>query len=134
MVPISQRLVKANSNQHTEINGASLKRIFHQKIIYIRPTEDLTDLYSDENSFVDLCNEPRDCFTRNSFVDLCNTSPSSLVNFPNQLNNISENILEAENVGLIYQTESSELTLKDIISNLQMAINKEKYTNFNVYR
>lgn len=32
MVPISQSLVKANSAGHTEINGASLKRTFHQKI------------------------------------------------------------------------------------------------------
>lgn len=39
MVPMSGRLSKLNLSAGTELDGFILRRIYHQKIIYVRPTE-----------------------------------------------------------------------------------------------
>ncbi|KAF5282381.1 hypothetical protein FQR65_LT14317 [Abscondita terminalis] len=113
MVPMSGRLTKLSLEEGTQLDGAVLKRIYHQKVIYVRPTDE--DIDSDNET--DLTLEVTDNIIENS---ACSSN--------------NELLLHNSNYEIIQNDEGSYNVLNDILENLKTKIVNDQISHFNIYR
>lgn len=119
MVPIGGRLTKPNLPPNQELEGKSLKAIFQQKVIYVRPFQNISNQCEIEQLEVDLCgNEP----SNNDYDDL-------------QFQFDTERAMLCSAVETNIKTSDlQEKTLEDILQSYKSAICEEKTTQINVFR
>lgn len=63
MIPISGRLVKINIPTGSQLNGTVLRRLFNQKIVYVKPIDDNIDDVEDEDETPILSDSEGNCIT-----------------------------------------------------------------------
>ncbi|XP_031327303.1 G2/M phase-specific E3 ubiquitin-protein ligase-like [Photinus pyralis] len=120
VVPISGRLTKLSLQSGSQLNGETLKRVYHQKVVYIRPMEDLADNNSNCTPEMNNVDTPTP-IDDNDGVCLTDQWHSSPTGFDVQSDN------------LVNSGEETNL-LQEILTNINSKISLEKTNQFNVYR
>ncbi|KAB0805371.1 hypothetical protein PPYR_02341 [Photinus pyralis] len=134
LIPMSGRLVKPNLPPGGELNGDTIRSIFNHKMIYIRPTVQLTTI-----DVTDYLACP-DVLSDSSHEDVDIANPEA-----NPASSESPNEIQDEHPALsLEQSETtsgtneghseSEMTLKSLLQNLNEQITEEGVTMFNIYR
>ncbi|CAH0547674.1 unnamed protein product [Brassicogethes aeneus] len=123
MVPMGGRLVRPSLPPGKELDGRSLKSIFYQKTVYIRPSIALSGSDIEDEEEMDLpepSNSEQDVMNDNITDDYDNLFKTDLeLAIKNSLNEVND---------------KQEKTLKDIIQDLKDKINDDRITQINVYR
>ncbi|XP_031329222.1 uncharacterized protein LOC116160215 [Photinus pyralis] len=130
LIPMSGRLVKPNLPPGGELNGDTIRSIFNHKMIYIRPTVQLTTI-----DVTDYLACP-DVLSDSSHEDVDIANPEA-----NPASSESPNEIQDEHPALsLEQSETtsgtneghseSEMTLKSLLQNLNEQITEEDVTKF----